>query len=152
MLWVWRSLVPLNRAQYPTVPFPQGDLGKIFLEQPENQSEGGWKILRNINWALFWVPTGCVVCWKCDRRKSFFPSGFTVLKWKAELTVLVSWHTGSPLHTSFQVADFLRCEWASAGPITQVSSCVWCTLSHVCILYKRLCFCVLCWIELYRVQ
>ena len=33
-----------------------------------------------------------------------------------------------------------------------VSSCVWLTLSHVCILYKWLCFCVLYCTVLHRVQ
>ena len=60
--------------------------------------------------------------------------------------------TVSPLHTNLQVANFQRCERAFTCPIKQVSSRVWRTLSHVCTLYKWLCFCVLYCAELYRVQ
>ena len=51
--------------------------------------------------------------------------------------------TVSPLHTNLQVVNFQRCERAFTGPITQISSCVWCTLSHAFILCKLLCFRVL---------
>ena len=51
--------------------------------------------------------------------------------------------TASPQHTNLQVVDLQRRTHTSTCPITEVSSRVWCILSHSCIFYKRLCFCVL---------
>ena len=61
-------------------------------------------------------------------------------------------NTVSPLHTNLQVANFQRYEHAFPGPVMEVSSRVWRTLSRACILYKWLCFCVLYCAVLYRVQ
>ena len=48
----------------------------------------------------------------------------------------------SSTHMNLQVVNFQRYEHAFACPVTLVPSCVWCTLSHACIVYKWLCFCV----------
>lgn len=48
-----------------------------------------------------------------------------------------------PLYTHLQTVSFQRRECAFSCPIMQVTSCAWHTLSHVCIFYKQLSFCVL---------
>ena len=53
------------------------------------------------------------------------------------------------LHMNLQVANFQRCKRIFACPITEVSPGVWHTLSHVCLLCKWLCLCVLHCILLY---
>ena len=50
--------------------------------------------------------------------------------------------TVSPLYMNLQVANFQRCECMFTCQIMQVGSCIQYTLSHVCIIYKWLCFCV----------
>ena len=57
--------------------------------------------------------------------------------------------TVRPLYTNLQVLNIQRCKRAFACPITQVSSCIWHTLSCACILNRWLCFCGLYCIELY---
>ena len=56
----------------------------------------------------------------------------------------------NPLHTNTPVANFQRFKDVFTCPITLISSCLCCTLSHACILHKWLCFCVLCCIVTYR--
>lgn len=51
--------------------------------------------------------------------------------------------TASPLCTSLHVVNFQRCKPARAGPIVQADLRGWHTCSRACVLYKRLCFCVL---------
>ena len=46
-------------------------------------------------------------------------------------------------NTNFKVEKSPRCKHAFTCPIMKVSSRVWHALSHVCSLYKWLCFCVL---------
>ena len=47
---------------------------------------------------------------------------------------------GSPLHVNLHVANFPGRTHAFARPVMEVSSRVWCAVSPVCVLYKRLCF------------
>ena len=42
---------------------------------------------------------------------------------------------------NLQIVSIQRCDWVF---VMYVSSDVWCTRSHACILYKQLCFYVLC--------
>ena len=53
------------------------------------------------------------------------------------------------LHMNLQVVNFQRCKRIFACPITEVSPGVWHALSHVCLLCKWLCLCVLHCILLY---
>ena len=64
----------------------------------------------------------------------------------------IPWNRVSPLHVNLQVVNFQKHERALTCPITSVSSHVWSTLSHTCILYKWMCFCVLSCTVLCRVQ
>lgn len=58
----------------------------------------------------------------------------------------------NPLRMNLQVVNFQGCECGFTCPITQISSRVRCTFSHVCILYKWSCYCVPYCTVLYRVQ
>ena len=67
-------------------------------------------------------------------------------------------YTVSSLPTNLQVVNFQRSEHVFACPITKVSSRVWCTLSHVCILYVVVFLCTLLYsaiqstVSLFQVQ